>query len=96
MIKQAHLEWSNGTPVSTEFQDVYFNKANGAKETEYVFLEGNNLEARWSDDSFKQDHFTIAETGFGTGLNFYVLGIYGLNTVNQISTFILCLWRNSH
>ena len=70
MIKQAHLEWSNGTPVSTEFQDVYFNKANGAKETEYVFLEGNNLEARWSDDSFEQDHFTIAETGFGTGLNF--------------------------
>lgn len=70
MIKQAQLEWSNGTPVSTAFEDVYFNKANGALETNYVFLEGNNLEQRWSDQNFNRNHFTIAETGFGTGLNF--------------------------
>ena len=70
MIKQAQLEWSNGTPVSTAFEDVYFNKANGALETNYVFLEGNHLEQRWSESTLAKDHFTIAETGFGTGLNF--------------------------
>lgn len=70
MIKQAQIEWSNGTPISTEFEDVYFNSENGAEEARYIFIEGNDLENRWSSDSFKQDHFTIAETGFGTGLNF--------------------------
>lgn len=68
MIKHAQLDWSDGTPVSTEFRDVYFNKANGAKETEYVFIEGNQLETRWKD--LTKDYFSIAETGFGTGLNF--------------------------
>ncbi len=68
MITTAKLEWSDGTPISTEFRDVYFNKANGAEETRYVFLEGNKLEQRWKDHP--SDHFSIAETGFGTGLNF--------------------------
>lgn len=68
MIKNAQLEWSDGIPTSTEFSDIYFNKENGAKETEYVFLEGNQLESRWQ--ALNKDHFSIAETGFGTGLNF--------------------------
>jgi tRNA 5-methylaminomethyl-2-thiouridine biosynthesis bifunctional protein len=68
MIKNAQLEWSDGTPVSTQFQDVYFNKDNGSDESGYVFLEGNNLKHRWKNLS--SDHFSIAETGFGTGLNF--------------------------
>jgi tRNA 5-methylaminomethyl-2-thiouridine biosynthesis bifunctional protein len=68
MIKQAQLEWSDGIPVSTEFNDVYFHDTNGAMEARYVFLEGNNLESRWHAQS--PNHFSIAETGFGTGLNF--------------------------
>jgi tRNA 5-methylaminomethyl-2-thiouridine biosynthesis bifunctional protein len=70
MIKQAQLDWSDGTPISTEFSDVYFNKDNGAEESRYVFIEGNNLDTRWPLDTPSKDHFTIAETGFGTGLNF--------------------------
>jgi tRNA 5-methylaminomethyl-2-thiouridine biosynthesis bifunctional protein len=68
MIKKAQLEWSDKTPISTEFQDVYFSTDDGAEESRYVFLEGNNLEQRWKIQS--PDHFSIAETGFGTGLNF--------------------------
>ena len=72
MIKPAQIQWTDGTPVSTQFEDVYFHKANGLEETEYVFLHHNQLKERWSDANVMSDknHFTIAETGFGTGLNF--------------------------
>lgn len=53
-------------PRSTQFDDVYFSAHNGAEETRHVFLDGNNLPVRWQG----QERFTIAETGFGTGLNF--------------------------
>jgi tRNA 5-methylaminomethyl-2-thiouridine biosynthesis bifunctional protein len=54
------------TPRSKVFDDVYFSQADGLAETLHVFLQGNQLPERWSE----QAHFTIAETGFGTGLNF--------------------------
>jgi tRNA 5-methylaminomethyl-2-thiouridine biosynthesis bifunctional protein len=53
-------------PRSEMFGDVYFSAENGAAETEHVFLNGNSLPAAWQGRA----HFTIAETGFGTGLNF--------------------------
>jgi tRNA 5-methylaminomethyl-2-thiouridine biosynthesis bifunctional protein len=67
-MKYAEIEWNNGTPRSTEFGDVYFSAANGVEETRYVFLQQNELSQRWHD----ADSFVIAETGFGTGLNFLV------------------------
>src|SRR5690606_10943451 len=41
---------------------------NGLAETNYVFIKNNHLEQRFSE--LKKDNFCIAETGFGTGLNF--------------------------
>lgn len=55
-----------GAPRSKEFDDVYFSAENGLAETQHVFLAGNSLPERWHG---RRD-FTIAETGFGTGLNF--------------------------
>ena len=40
----------------------------GLAETQYVFLAQNQLQQRWQ--GLQADQFTIAETGFGTGLNF--------------------------
>ncbi|WCL48574.1 tRNA (5-methylaminomethyl-2-thiouridine)(34)-methyltransferase MnmD [Leptospira sp. GIMC2001] len=58
-------------PFSKEFNDVYFSKDGAIAETEYVFLEGNQLQKRFSNPNEWDKHFfTIAETGFGTGLNF--------------------------
>ncbi|WP_288062477.1 bifunctional tRNA (5-methylaminomethyl-2-thiouridine)(34)-methyltransferase MnmD/FAD-dependent 5-carboxymethylaminomethyl-2-thiouridine(34) oxidoreductase MnmC [Rodentibacter caecimuris] len=57
------------TPVSNQFDDVYFSNHDGLAETDYVFLQGNQLWERWQDH--QHTHFTIAETGFGTGLNFF-------------------------
>lgn len=68
MIFINKLEWHDGTPYSSQFQDVYFSSDNGLLETEYVFLEGNDLSNRWQ--SLNASTFTIVETGFGTGLNF--------------------------
>lgn len=60
----AQINWrENGTPVSTQFDDPYFSLAGGLAETDHVFLAGNNLPARF------RDAFSIAELGFGTGLN---------------------------
>jgi tRNA 5-methylaminomethyl-2-thiouridine biosynthesis bifunctional protein len=55
-----------GAPRSTQFDDIYFSAENGLEETRHVFLEGNNLPQAWEG----QSRFVIAETGFGTGLNF--------------------------
>ncbi len=54
------------SPRSEQFDDIYFSTENGVEESEYVFLKGNNLPVAWRD----VDRFTVAETGFGTGLNF--------------------------
>ncbi|USD66025.1 bifunctional tRNA (5-methylaminomethyl-2-thiouridine)(34)-methyltransferase MnmD/FAD-dependent 5-carboxymethylaminomethyl-2-thiouridine(34) oxidoreductase MnmC [Vibrio sp. SCSIO 43136] len=71
-IKNAKLEWNDvGTPVSDQFDDVYFSNVDGLAETRYVFLEKNQLPHRWHD--FGQQRFVVGETGFGTGLNFLAL-----------------------
>ena len=68
-LHHARLDWNEaGTPVSSEFGDVYFSNDNGLSETRYVFLQQNRLPARFSHHD--SDNFVIGETGFGTGLNF--------------------------
>ncbi|RLU03723.1 MAG: bifunctional tRNA (5-methylaminomethyl-2-thiouridine)(34)-methyltransferase MnmD/FAD-dependent 5-carboxymethylaminomethyl-2-thiouridine(34) oxidoreductase MnmC [Ketobacter sp.] len=69
IIQSAQVEWQNLTPVSHAFDDVYFSRDCGIDETQYVFLQQNGLHERWKDDTLTS--FTIAETGFGTGLNFF-------------------------
>ncbi|UKA07014.1 bifunctional tRNA (5-methylaminomethyl-2-thiouridine)(34)-methyltransferase MnmD/FAD-dependent 5-carboxymethylaminomethyl-2-thiouridine(34) oxidoreductase MnmC [Photobacterium damselae subsp. damselae] len=71
-IENAVLDWNElGTPVSNDFDDVYFSNANGLEETRYVFLQQNGLPDRWN--AFSRRRFVVAETGFGTGLNFLAL-----------------------
>lgn len=71
-VEHAELSWNEqGTPVSRTFDDVYFSNQNGLEETRYVFLDGNQLPARFADHP--RDLFITAETGFGTGLNFLTL-----------------------
>lgn len=71
-IQHAQLRWNDqGTPVSRVFDDVYFSNQNGLKETGYVFLQGNHLPERFA--THPRDLFIVAETGFGTGLNFLTL-----------------------
>ena len=69
-IATAELDWdAAGVPRSRRHGDVYFSVDNGLEETRHVFLSGNDLEKRFSRHQPGR-HFVIAETGFGTGLNF--------------------------
>lgn len=71
-IQHAKIHFNEeNTPVSDKFDDVYFSNQDGLAETHYVFLEGNQLWERWVN--YQEAHFVIAETGFGTGLNFFAV-----------------------
>ncbi len=61
------------TPVSAEFDDIYFSNQDGLAESRYVFQQGNQLWQRWQN--YPSEHFVIAETGFGTGLNFFAVTV---------------------
>lgn len=58
----------DGTLFAPQFGDVYF-QADGLRESEHVFVQGNDLAERFAALR-PTEAFTIAETGFGTGLNF--------------------------
>lgn len=57
------IDWRGDVPVARRFDDPYFSLENGLAETRHVFLDGNDLPARFVPG------FHIAELGFGTGLN---------------------------
>lgn len=80
-IDNAKIEWRDGQPYASTFQDVYFSSDNGLLETEHVFLQGNDLEIRWQQLNAKS--FTIVETGFGTGLNFLCAAKLWLETAPE-------------
>lgn len=62
----------DGMPHAQDFGDNYFSDVGGLAETRYVFIQQNALESRWLEAaaSDRKTPFVIAETGFGTGLNF--------------------------
>lgn len=68
-LKPAKLSLQSGQPFSEQYQDIYFNSDNGLEETRYVFIQGNDLFNRWHAKQ-QTAGFCIAETGFGSGLNF--------------------------
>lgn len=69
-LTPAELDWTEaGAPVSRVFGDVYFSREDGLAETRAVFLAGCGLPDAWA----ARRHFTVAELGFGTGLNILAL-----------------------
>jgi tRNA 5-methylaminomethyl-2-thiouridine biosynthesis bifunctional protein len=66
----AGLDWTpQGAPRSRRFDDIYFSREGGLEETRAVFLQGCALPDAWRGRS----RFTVAELGFGTGLNILAL-----------------------
>ena len=56
----------DGVLRADDFDDLYFDAQDGLAESQYVFIKGTKL----PDKLRTHRHLTIAETGFGTGLNF--------------------------
>ena len=64
------LVWGeDGLPRSDLYGDVYFSAEDGLAETRSVFLAGGGLPEAWAG----RTRFTVAELGFGTGLNIAAL-----------------------
>lgn len=64
---------ASGSPHCLTFNDIYYMDDSGKRESEHVFINGNNLLSRWQQPSpNKFNVFTILELGFGTGLNFFL------------------------
>lgn len=68
--RSPRLVWTeDGAPRSGRFDDVYFSREDGLAESRAVFLDGCGLPGAWRD----RRRFTVAELGFGTGLNIAAL-----------------------
>jgi tRNA 5-methylaminomethyl-2-thiouridine biosynthesis bifunctional protein len=73
-IVPAVIDFTQGTPRSPAFDDIYHPRSPGdapssagaLEQSRAVFLAGNGLPERWRGRS----RFTILETGFGLGNNF--------------------------
>ena len=65
-LASAPLSHRGGVLRADDFDDVYFSIDDGLGEARHVFLDGNALAGRIAANT----QLTIAETGFGTGLNF--------------------------
>jgi len=63
---RAPISWTaEGVPYAEEFGDIYYSKHGGLEETQAVFLKPLGLPERWRG----KRRFTLAELGFGAGLN---------------------------
>lgn len=70
LLTPPELDWTpDGAPRAQRHGDVYFSAQDGLAETRAVFLRGCGLPEAWEG----RETFTVAETGFGTGLNFLAL-----------------------
>lgn len=68
--RSPRLLWAeDGSPRSGRFDDVYFSREDGLAESRAVFLAGCGLPEAWTG----RRRFTVAELGFGTGLNIAAL-----------------------
>lgn len=68
--RDPRLVWTEaGEPRSGRYGDVYFSAEDGLAETRAVFLTGCGLPGAWAG---RRD-FTVAELGFGSGLNIAAL-----------------------
>ena len=94
-IQSADIIWRDGLPYSNTFDDIYFSPQDGLAETDYVFLQGNRLSQRF-EQLPAQHSFTIAETGFGTGLNFLATWQLWQQTSKQTNTWLHFVSTEKH
>ena len=67
-LTPVHLHWDGDLPRALEYEDIYFSAADPRGEVQTVFIEANELPFRFRNVR----RFAIGETGFGTGLNFFL------------------------
>ena len=84
-IAPASIRWQGSQPFSAQFDDIYFSD-DGPAEVQRVFMQPSNLVARAREAATAW--FTVAELGFGSGLNFCVCADTLLRETDKILHFI--------
>mgnify|MGYP006089811527 CR=1 FL=1 len=70
-IEHAELDWTDpANPRSIKFNDIYYSTSGARAESTHVFLNGTELTGRWQSHKTDSPTYSIAEIGFGSGLNF--------------------------
>lgn len=83
-IENAEIDWCDGQhPKSVKFDDIYHSSVGACDESEHVFLQGTNLLQRWQALAKDRLSYTVAEIGFGSGLNFLMTWKKWQNTKNK-------------
>ncbi len=77
-LEYAKVDWEADAPRSTFFDDIYYS-GDGAEEARQVFIDGNNLAARFKT----ADRFAIGELGFGAGVNVLVAAELWSRTIKR-------------
>lgn len=75
----------DGTPYCQRFDDIYFESESGYLQSDFVFIQKNKIGLRLQ---VAKQTFTVAETGFGTGLNF-LLTLQAYQKAQQASSIQL-------
>ena len=65
-LDEAVVSERDGVLRADDYDDVYFAARDGLAESHHVFIDGTNF----AETLHRHRHLTIAETGFGSGLNF--------------------------
>ena len=65
-LHEAVVSERDGVLRADDYDDVYFAARDGLAESHHVFIDGTNF----AETLHRHKHLTIAETGFGSGLNF--------------------------
>jgi tRNA 5-methylaminomethyl-2-thiouridine biosynthesis bifunctional protein len=66
-VEYANIEWREANvPYSKDFEDSYYSLAGGLDESQYVYIQQNQILERCKSQSLLK----VAEIGFGSGLNF--------------------------
>lgn len=79
----AQVSWTNeAVPKSQRFDDFYFSTDGGMEEVNHTFIQPNQLPKRFAELEDKAS-FRIAETGFGSGLNFLMVCELWLKTAPE-------------
>ena len=84
-IAPAEIRWQGSQPYSPQYDDIYFS-ADGNAEVQRVLMQPSNLIERARDATTRC--FTVAELGFGSGLNFFVCADSLLRETDTILHFI--------
>lgn len=81
MLRTASIHWENLTPLSKQFNDPYYSTDDPIGEVRHTFTQGINL-----PDLYSTHNPVIAETGFGSGLNFLITASDWLEKAPSSST----------